>query len=462
MRILIYGALAFLTPECMAQWIGADVPGYTANFTQVYSPPDRDEVYYCGFNDVDLDSSGWQPAILRYEAGIWDTLHIPGTAYSVVEYHDTLFAGGSFAPHPLDSGFTSDVQYYALNSWHALGVFNDWNVRRLRVLDDTLYAVGSFTEVDGQTATGAARLINGLWVPLPLLPSPFYSLLDIIKHNGRLVISGSFFINGATGIAYLDGGQWNILGPGILGGFSSIHAMAVYQGDLYIGGQIDMGAGNAGRDIMRWDGTQFQPVGGGLQRNLGDNSGFSDVRGMEEHNGVLYVGGGFRYAGGVPAYGVAGWDGTQWCGVPGNLSDGSGHLGVGQGGMAFYQDTLFVACGYLADGDSVRLAAKFVGTSYADTCSGPVGIAGTAAEVLLSLAPNPATDQITFSGLPGTGPWSIQLFDLEGRAHAIRTEAKGEGLILYRGDLAAGCYTLVIAADDAKQRSVARVVFVDP
>jgi hypothetical protein len=79
----------------------------------------------------------------------------------------------------------------------------------------------------------------------------------------------------------------------------------------------------------------------------------------------------------------------------------------------------------------------------------------------LTTFPNPATDQITFSGLPGTGPWSIQLFDLEGRAHAIRTEAKGEGLILLRGALAAGCYTLVIAADDARSRSVARVVFVD-
>jgi hypothetical protein len=51
---------------------------------------------------------------------------------------------------------------------------------------------------------------------------------------------------------------------------------------------------------------------------------------------------------------------------------------------------------------------------------------------------------------------------MEGRAHAIRTEAKGEGLILLRGALAAGCYTLVISTDEAKQRSVARVVFVDP
>jgi hypothetical protein len=42
--------------------------------------------------------------------------------------------------------------------------------------------------------------------------------------------------------------------------------------------------------------------------------------------------------------------------------------------MAFYYDTLFVACGYMADGDSVHLAAKFVGANYADTCSGPVGV----------------------------------------------------------------------------------------
>jgi hypothetical protein len=79
----------------------------------------------------------------------------------------------------------------------------------------------------------------------------------------------------------------------------------------------------------------------------------------------------------------------------------------------------------------------------------------------LTLAPNPATDQITLTDLPGTGPWSIQLFDMEGRAHAIRTEAKGEGMILLRGDLAAGCYTLVISTDEADRRSVARVVLVD-
>ena len=395
MRAFTCTVLCVLAHVCFGQWIGANLPGVTGNWTQVYSVPDRSKIYYAGFNDMYPDSNAQQPAVLRYSGSTWDTLMVYAEVYTVVEYHDSLFAGGTFAPNPADSGFTSNVQYYAQGNWHALGVFDNWGVRRLRVLDDTLYAVGSFRDVDGQEVTGMVWLDGSQWKPLTLLPDTDCNVLDIIKHDGRLVICGNFQINGATGIAYLEGGQWNILGPGILGGFSSIHVMAVYQGDLYIGGQIDMGAGNAGRDIMRWDGTQFQPVGGGLQRNLGDNSGFSDVRGMEEHNGVLYVGGGFRYAGGVPAYGVAGWDGTQWCGVPGNLSDGPGHLGVGQGGMAFYQDTLFVACGYLADGDSVYLAAKFVGTSYADSCSGPVGVPAFERQADMQVAYNAVLGSIT-------------------------------------------------------------------
>jgi hypothetical protein len=434
MRTIICAAWCVLALAANAQWIGANVPGIVMNYTQVYSPVDRSNLYYCGWNDLDPFSALRQPAILRYNASVWDTLWVDADVNTCVEYHDTLFSGGQFAPNLLDSGIAYNVQYWAQQSWHPVGVFDSWDVRRLRVFDDTLYAVGSFRGVDGTEATGLARLDGSHWVPLPLLPDTDCIVADIIKYEDRLVICGNFQINGATGIAYLENGQWNILGPGILGGLSSIHAMAVYQGDLYVGGQIDMGAGNAGRDIMRWDGTQFQPVGGGLQRNLGDNSGFSDVRGMEEHNGVLYVGGGFRYAGGVPAYGVAGWDGTQWCGVPGNLSDGPGHLGVGQGGMAFYYDTLFVSCGYLADGDSVRLAAKFVGTSYADTCSGPVGLFELEKQVGVQIGYNAELDLITVQA-PEAG--EVNVFGPLG--HVI-TRVRGRSLLISTAGWSPGVY----------------------
>lgn len=80
----------------------------------------------------------------------------------------------------------------------------------------------------------------------------------------------------------------------------------------------------------------------------------------------------------------------------------------------------------------------------------------------LTLSPNPTTDRLTINGLPGTGPWNVQLFDLQGRAQAIRTEQRSDGVMLYREGLAAGCYTVVVAGDAGTLHSAARVVFVDP
>ena len=46
MRALICVALSVLAADCFAQWSGGNVPGFTANFTQVYSPPDQEAIYY--------------------------------------------------------------------------------------------------------------------------------------------------------------------------------------------------------------------------------------------------------------------------------------------------------------------------------------------------------------------------------------------------------------------------------
>ena len=424
---------------------------------QVYAPA-SDEVYVVG--RIILDTSAfWYPRnpVMRYSAGAWDTLSYVrwGFIESIVEYHDTLIIGGNFTL--TDDGTPCEgILYWADGSWQPYGDL-EHQVRRLRVLDDTLYATGGFHNADGQPTMGIARREGGQWVPVGTVQDPDVLLLDVCKYQGQLVAIGIGYLNGLRGIFQFDGNQWSALGPGIVGGVSGGACLAVYNGDLYVGGQLSIPEGNAGQEIMRWDGSAFHAVGIGLQWQLGDLLSFSTCADMKVHDGLLWVCGGFNYAGGVEAHGVATWDGSRWCGVQGDLVR---YQNGGVASMDFYGDTLFVACGDTADGQYMNNSAKFIGTSYADTCSGPVGIS-EAAVVSLTLAPNPATDQITFSGLPGTGPWSIQLFDLEGRAHAIRTEAKGEGLILLRGALAAGCYTLVIAADDARSRSVARVVFVD-
>lgn len=416
MVVLLWCKASFAQPF----WTAAGVPGATGpggSLKALYCSDDGDRLYYGGLRDMQPSVPGWQTALLQYSTTGWDTLIVHGEFYSVVEFHDTLFAGGRFYTDSnfTDTPFVQLVVYRHGDAWHHLGEFDEGDVRSLRVLDDTLYAVGSFTEVDGQPCTGMIRLVNGHWETLPSLPEPEPSgdiITDIIKFQGHLIAAGGIYIGDQDGIAYLDGDQWHILGPGLEAGFSSVRCMTIYQDDLYVGGQIAITPNNPGRDIMRWDGEQFHRLGEvGLQYDLGDDSWFSTVYGMTVHDDMLYVGGGFRFAGGLSSMGVAAWDGTTWCSVPGQLSGGQGHSG-GKG-LAFFQDTLFVICGYLADGDSVRFAAKFIGESLIDSCSAPVGIN----EITIPTPPLATfTDAgaILLRGLTQRAT-DLELFDVNGR-----------------------------------------------
>jgi hypothetical protein len=411
--------VALLQPLCVAQtfWGTAGIScSLSGNFYSLYTSADGTWVGYGGHRDFDPDSSGWQNVLVKISSAGLQYIPVPGGIYTMVEYHDTLFVGGGFETSPNDSTPAYNVEFWHDGTWQHLGTFDEWLVNSLRVIDDTLYAVGSFTEVDGQPCTGMARLINGQWQPLPPIPEPDLGgiITDIIKYDGKLIATGGIYIGAQNGIAYLEGDQWHILGPGLEAGYSSVRCMAIYQGGLYIGGQIEITANNPGRDIMRWDGTQFHGLGAvGLQRYLGVNTSFSTVGGMVEHDGLLYVGGGFRFAGGQPSKGIATWNGIEWCSVPGNLSDGPGSGGVWH--TAFLQDTLFVVCGYLADGDSVNLAAKFIGESYAGPCESDVSVTelgptGTITCLVVS-------DHIEITGL-STGKHLITLYDPMGRAVA--------------------------------------------
>ncbi|MBK7384260.1 MAG: hypothetical protein IPI81_13175 [Flavobacteriales bacterium] len=390
-------------------WVTAGLPGFPYNIQQVVGNTAHDAVYYGG--SVALGGN-WQQtnAVLRYSAGQWDTLGtVNDMINTMIEYHDTLLVSGVIfyvnGTVPVEG-----IAYHDAQGWHPYGSLAPYGARRLRILDDTLYAVGTFDHCDGVSCTGVAKRTGGHWEPVGQI-SGGYIVIDIVRYNDELVIIGGLDINGVGGIAHLVNGQWQGLGQGILGGLSGPHSVAVFQGDLYVGGQISLGAGNPGQDIMRWDGSSFHPLGLGLQRELGNFSSFSDASVMQVHDGRLFVGGGFNYAGGVEAHGVASWDGTRWCGVAGDLV--SVYNG-GVYGMDFYGDTLFVTCGDSVDGVFVNKAAKFIGTSYEDTCSAPVGIAehepSTGGAVIHMIGP----DQFVMDGLP-MGKQTVRVFDASGR-----------------------------------------------
>jgi hypothetical protein len=83
---------------------------------------------------------------------------------------------------------------------------------------------------------------------------------------------------------------------------------------LYVGGHFIAADGRPVNHIAKWDGDHWTalagPGGVGLDGTVMTLAVFDDGAGP-----ALYVGGGFTTAGGVPASGLARWDGTAWSAV---------------------------------------------------------------------------------------------------------------------------------------------------
>ncbi len=135
----------------------------------------------------------------------------------------------------------------------------------------------------------------------------------VLQVGNDLFIGGGFKYIDSTlevnRIARWDGSQWHPLGLGINSPTSfEITALCYYKGELYAGGIIREINGSPGyNNIARWDGTTWRKVGTGVQGSI-----FSQVYNMQVYHGDLYVGGYFFTAGGKDAYNIARWDGQNW------------------------------------------------------------------------------------------------------------------------------------------------------
>ncbi|MBL7940188.1 MAG: T9SS type A sorting domain-containing protein [Flavobacteriales bacterium] len=441
-----------LDPAQAQNWVTAAIPGHVLNIRQIYANATHDTIYFAGAIEMDetINFAQTNP-VMRYTEGQWDTLGVlRGLIHSMVLYRDTLIAGGEFLAA---NGIPCEgIAYYDGSQWHPYGDL-ERGVRRLRVLDDELFAVGGFDHADGQSAPGVAKRVGNSWQPVGWFNNQA-NIVDIAKYNGNLVVTGNVDMEEGRGIAEWDGTTWQLLGPGILGGFSGGLCLTVYQNQLYVGGQISITAGNAGQNIMRWDGEQFHPVGQGIQWWAGNTTSIATVFNMVEHNGKLFVGGGFRAAGGVEAMGLATWDGTEWCGVPGDFQATGGTMA-----MDFYHDTLFAACGAMLDGDSVNRAVKFVGEAYEDECSGPVGIAPSRPASDTALLPNPAGESTSFHcRLNGTA--RLDVHDAQGKlVHRRQLRGIGDGGVqLDVSGWSIGIYAVTLQVHDQPPRSMRLVV----
>jgi len=128
--------------------------------------------------------------------------------------------------------------------------------------------------------------------------------------TGLFEIAGTVY---ARNIAAWDGSSWSALGAGLSDRGA---ALAVYQGDLYAGGDFFSAGDLTVRHIARWDGQGWHDVGGGMSAGL-----WPTVTSLALHDDHLVAGGWFERAGGVNASRIAVWDGNAWSALGSGLDD---------------------------------------------------------------------------------------------------------------------------------------------
>jgi trimeric autotransporter adhesin len=278
-----------------------------------------------------FDQAGTQAAnaIARWDGANWSALGdglttdmgFNATAYALEVSGTVLYAGGDF----VNAGGAEASRIAAWNGsgWAALGTGAGAGgttemVRAVKVYNGLVCAGGDFTQAGGFQARRIACWDGNDWQPLMQNGangvgndfSGVVNALAVQPQNGRLFVGGEFDLAGdmwVNHIARWEGTRWRALGEGtaLMGNQKGLlSAVAVNaQGQVYAGGWFDYAGGVPAKNIARWDGGEWHPLGSGTD---------FQVNAIAIVGAEVYVGGLFTQAGNVSAAHIARWDeGTQ-------------------------------------------------------------------------------------------------------------------------------------------------------
>lgn len=260
----------------------------------------------------------------------------------------------AFLPNgDLLAGTDTEVRRWNGSTWQAFGPPLQGNVRCLTPLPTgDVVAAGDFAMAGG--LVGVARGNGGAWTPLGSgVPGQVKQVTA--WSTGELLVAGGFGDAGGVPVASLarwQNGAWSALATGFAGpGLATLARCAAElpNGDLVVGGNFTGAGGVPAQRIARWDGGSWSPLAGGLGASAPDRSVWALAVSTA---GVLFAGGDFTMAGGVPAPGIARFDGTGWS-----------SLGAGLGGQGAMATTL----ASLANGD--LLVGGYFGSAGGVTCN---------------------------------------------------------------------------------------------
>lgn len=252
--------------------------------------------------------------IARRSGGIWSPLGLgaDATRALVVLPGGDLVVGGYFTSAgglPIRG-----LARWSGGTWSALGPLGGPfpAVRALSLMPGGDLVVGGyFTSAGGVVASNVARWNGATWSGLGGgVGGPGVTVLaTAAMPNGDLVVGGLFTTAGgqpASNIARWNGATWSALGSGVNGG---VYALAVRpNGELIVGGDFTSAGSVAASLVARWNGTTWSSLGSGVSG--GASASVLDLEVLP--NGDVLAGGSFSSAGGQAVRNLARWNGVGW------------------------------------------------------------------------------------------------------------------------------------------------------
>ncbi|HMN29551.1 MAG TPA: hypothetical protein PKE45_15480, partial [Caldilineaceae bacterium] len=201
----------------------------------------------------------------------------------------------------------------------------------------------------------------------------------VVAANGDLYIGGDFTKVGgieAKNIARWDGRSWHPLGAGLN---QRVAALAIDGDTVYVAGDFTSAGAVTVAYIAKWSGTAWSKVGNGVGP-MDDSFGFPEpgrVKTLLVGDGGLYAGGNFVSMDGVAANKVVFWNGQKWSALGNGVGrkDFDGNFSGGQGdvrALLLDGDDLYVAGGFDMAGESegINAVARWDGTNWSGLGSG--------------------------------------------------------------------------------------------
>lgn len=223
-----------------------------------------------------------------------------------------IYAGGKFtAMGGVSAADRVAVWDPVASTWAALGTGFDATVWALMfAVDGFLYAGGTFTTADGSPALGIARWNGSGWdtvADVDLKTGAFNGVVALAQApNGDIYAGGDFNLGGGSDfedLAKFDGSSWSQVSsePSSI----VLHLGWGPDGNLYLSGFFQTPV----RRIGLWNGQQIRALGAGL--DLQARWFAFDSR------GELWVAGSFTQAGDLDVSDrIARWTGSSWLPVP--------------------------------------------------------------------------------------------------------------------------------------------------